>query len=409
MSDVPSMPSSQGTDPVWGVLPPRPHPAPPPRWADVCIVGGGISGVATLHWCRAAGLDAVLLEREHLAAGASGRNAGFLLAGVAENYARAVRSHGRALAAKVWAFTLENHRLTRELVAREDAGYRRRGSWTLAGDSEEAASLEEASTLLAEDGLPGRWTGELPPPLAHLRGGLFNPEDGEIDPVRLVAAIAGPHRRHIHEEVEVTALVSETSGVTVVHGAGETLAAARVILATNAYTTELVPEVGIAPIRAQMLATVADPGTDLGPPAYAGWGYRYWRQLADGRVLVGGMRDRARDEEVGTVDTPSPRVQSHLDAELHDLGIAAPVSHRWAGIMGFSGDGLPLVGPVPGRPGVMVLGGYTGHGLGFAVHAARRLAGFLVDGEPLPAWLDRLSSRSTPEPRSWAPGGRRPD
>ena len=329
---------------------------------------------------------------------------------IAENYARAVRSHGRALAAKVWAFTLENHRLTRESGGTGGCRVPAAGELDARWDSEEAASLEEASTLLAEDGLPGRWTGELPPPLAHLRGGLFNAEDGEIDPVRLVAAIAGPHRRHIHEEVEVTALVSETSlGVTVVHGAGETLAAARVILATNAYTTELVPEVGIAPIRAQMLATVADPGTDLGPPAYAGWGYRYWRQLADGRVLVGGMRDRARDQEVGTVDTPSPRVQSHLDAELHDLGIAAPVSHRWAGIMGFSGDGLPLVGPVPGRPGVMVLGGYPGTAWGSRCTPPAGWPGSWLDGEPLPAWLDRLSSRSTPEPRSWAPGGRRPD
>ena len=131
-----------------------------------------------------------------------------------------------------------------------------------------------------------------------------------------------------------------------------------------------------------------DRGTTLGPPAYAEWGYRYWRQLSDGRVLVGGMRHRARAEEVGTVCLPTATIQTFLDGELRDLGVSAPVGHRWAGIMGFSPDGLPLAGPLPSSPGVLLLGGYTGHGMGFAVHAARGLVAHLVDGTPIPRWLD---------------------
>ena len=383
----PSLPPGATTQPVWGELRAIPRPAPPPGRAEVCIVGGGISGVAALHWCRARDLDAVLLERRHLAAGASGRNAGFLLAGVAENYARAAATHGREIAAAVWHFTRENHRLVRALIATDDVGYARRGSWTLAASPAEAEALEEAATLLAEDGLPGRWIRELPEPLAHLRGGLFTPEDGEVDPVRLVAAIAAPHRSRIFEGVEVTALTPGGAEVAVRHSQGD-LWATRLIIATNAHAAELVPAIPIAPVRAQMLATAADRGATLGPPAYAEWGYRYWRQLADGRVLVGGMRHRARAEEVGTVALPTATVQSLLDGELRDLGVTAPVGHRWAGIMGFSPDGLPLAGPLPTSPGLLLLGGYTGHGMGFAVHAARALVANVVDGTPLPGWLD---------------------
>jgi glycine/D-amino acid oxidase-like deaminating enzyme len=169
-----------------------------------------------------------------------------------------------------------------------------------------------------------------------------------------------------------------------------------VILATNAHASELVPAIPVAPVRAQMLATARDPGTALGPPAYAEWGYRYWRQLADGRVLVGGMRHQARAEEVGTVCRPTATIQAHLDGELRDLGVAAPVRHRWAGIMGFSPDGLPLAGPLPSSPGVLLLGGYTGHGMGFAVHAAHCLVSHVVDGTSIPGWLD--AARPLPGP-----------
>ncbi len=395
LRDGPSLPPHAATPPVWGELPALPRPDPPPGRAGVCVVGGGISGVAALHWCRARDLDAVLLERRHLAAGASGRNAGFLLAGVAENYARAAAAHGRDLATAVWHFTRENHRLVRSLIATADVGYARRGSWTLAASAAEAESLKQAATLLAEDGLPGRWTRDLPERLAHLQGGLFTPDDGEVDPVRLVAAIAAPLRSRIFEGVEVRALIPGGAEVVVRHSRGE-LRATRVIIATNAHASELVPAIPIAPVRAQMLATAADHGASLGPPAYAEWGYRYWRQLSDGRVLLGGMRHRARAEEVGTVSRPTATIQTLLDGELRDLRVTAPVGHRWAGIIGFSPDGLPLAGPLSSSPGVLLLGGYTGHGMGFAVNAARALVAHLVDGTPIPGWLD--PARALPGP-----------
>jgi gamma-glutamylputrescine oxidase len=386
-SGAATLPPEASGAPVWGLLAPASGSRTPPRGAEVCVIGGGLSGVATLHWCRAQGLDAILLERQYLAAGASGRNAGFLLRGVAENYARAAGRYGRRLAGEIWEFTAESHARIRELTGSRDVGYRRRGSWTLAAGAEEAKSLEEAATLLAEDGLPGRWTRDLPAPYAHLQGGILNPEDGEVDPLRLVAAIAAPHRPRIFEGVTVTALQSDAAGVLVSHSAGE-MHATRVVVATNGLTGSLLPELKIRPVRAQMLATAAPTRAALERPAYAEWGYRYWRQLDDGRVLVGGMRHRALEEEVGTVCLPTARIQAHLDAELRALGVTAPVAHRWAGIMGFSSDGLPLAGPVPGRPHLLVLGGHTGHGLGFAVLAARHVATLLSNSAPIPPWLD---------------------
>jgi gamma-glutamylputrescine oxidase len=356
-----------------------------PQRADVVVIGGGITGVSVLQALDARGVDAVLLERDHLAAGASGRSAGFLLMGVAANYAQAVRTYGRDVAREVWHFTADNHEMLASLLDGR-AGYARRGSLTLAASREEAELLRESETLLGEDGLPGRWVAAgdgLP------FGGLVNGADGEVDPAAAVAAIADQITggAQIVEGVNVAALEPSHDGVVVHTGLGGQIAAGAVVLATNAYTAALAAGVPIRPVRAQMLATAPVDARVALRPTYAHWGYRYWRQRDDRRVLVGGWRDIAADAEVGTDAAVNPDVQRHLDVQLAALDVVAPVTHRWAGIMGFSPDELPVVGAVRGMPNVYVCGGYTGHGFGFAVNAARTLVRHLLDGDAIPAWL----------------------
>jgi len=372
------------TEPIWSPPAPRPVRALPPR-ADVVVVGGGITGVTALRWLALRGVDAVLLERHQLAAGASGRNAGFLLMGVAANYAMAVRQHGRDVAHEVWQFTAESHALLAGALQGR-ARYARRGSLVLAASEDEAALLRESAELLAADSLPGRYV----TPAA-----LLNDADGEVDPSAAVACLADSlPDASIHCGTAVLGLDASASEVRVYTQRGEIIAGA-VVLATNASTADLAPSMPIAPVRAQMLATAPVDARVAARPTYSHWGYRYWRQRDDGRVLLGGWRDTAPDIEVGTETALNPGIQRHLDARLEALDVAAPVTHRWAGIMGFSPDELPLVGPVPDMPNVFVCGGYTGHGMGFAASATRTLVAHLLDGGAIPAWLrsDRLPAR----------------
>ncbi len=355
-----------------------------PGHAEVVIVGGGITGVALLDVLRRRDIDAILLERHHLAAGASGRNAGFLLAGVAENYARAVERYGRATAAEVWAFTIANHALIAAAAANLDAEHHVRGSVIAALDAEEAASLEAAATLLAEDRLPGVISKADDVPGAMCA--LVNPDDGEIDPVRLVIGMAIPHAARVFEDQPVVAVEDGENSATV-HLEDASVEASVAVLATNAWTAQLLPAVPIRPVRAQMLASA--PVAALVPrPVYAEWGHRYWRQRDDGAVLVGGFRHRAPAAEIGYELDTTEVVQAHLEAHLHELGVTAAVTHRWAGTMGFSEDGLPLVGLAPACRRIHVCAGYTGHGMGFAVNAARVLADRILDDKLQPGWLD---------------------
>src|ERR1700693_2609894 len=193
---APGAPVSTGT-PYWPMAPER-YPGRLPERADVLVIGGGITGVSLMHHLAEAGIDAVLVERHHLAAGASGRNAGFLLAGVADCYAEAVRIFGRPKAREVWHITDENHDRMIEAVAGTDVGYRRLGSATFASGEEEQARLEESAQLLRDDGFEALWDGTR----------LLNPRAGEVKPAALVGARAGRLREGaIREGVEVTAIV----------------------------------------------------------------------------------------------------------------------------------------------------------------------------------------------------------
>ena len=375
------------TIPFWTTPPARP-PVRPPARVDLAVAGGGITGVCAARCATAAGLSVVVLERARLAAGASGRNAGFLLAGVAESYAAAVRRHGRAVARDVWSLTSANHERLLALGGGTLPGHRRLGSLVAATTPDERDELEESAELLAEDGVAVRWDRRAGVVAGARLGVLEVPGDGEVDPAAAVAAIAGPLGVAICEGVEVRGVEQRGDCVHLDTTAGEVVAGAAV-LALNGFTSALAPSVPIRAVRAQMLATEAVGHAIAGLPTYARRGFDYWRQLPDGRALVGGRRDAALDTEIGDVDVTSAAVQAALDGLRVELGAgAARVTHRWSGTMGFSPDGLPLVGALPEAPRIAVSGGYTGHGMGFAAECARLAVGLLADNEPPPGHLD---------------------
>ncbi len=336
--------------------------------ADVAIVGGGIAGVASAYVLARSGVGVVLLEARGVAEGASGRNAGFLLAGVAESFVAASRRYGAEKAWRVWQLTRRTHALVRRLVAEHgiECELRWSGSDQVAGDEEEWREIAESARLLAARGVRVS--------LDPSRRAATYAQDGDLHPVKWVrglarAAVAGGAR--IHEATEVARVDRDGVGTRT----GLRVRAAAVLLCTNAYTAHLAAT-RVRAVRGQVLAT-APTSALFARPAYARRGYEYWRQTIDGRVVVGGWRDSAVGEEVGEEERTTPAVQSRLDAFLRAHGVEAPVTHRWAGIMGFSHDALPYVGQTGER--TYVCCGFTGHGMALAP-ASADIAASLVRG-----------------------------
>jgi glycine/D-amino acid oxidase-like deaminating enzyme len=112
-----------------------------------------------------------------------------------------------------------------------------------------------------------------------------------------------------------------------------------------------------------VLATEPLPRLRYGRPHYARNGFDYWQQLPDGRLVLGGRRDAAIDEEWTDVEETTATIQRRLEELARELtGSDVAVSHRWAGIWGTTPDNLPLVGRMPGRERTWIAAGYSGHG-----------------------------------------------
>jgi gamma-glutamylputrescine oxidase len=337
--------------------------------ADVVIVGAGIAGIATAYHLTQAGVKPVVVEARTVAEAASGRNAGFLLTGVAENFVAAARRYGDDRALRIWRFTRHNQELVREIVGREriacDLAWN--GSAQIAGDDEEWAEVRESAERLKKEAVRVHLVSED-------RAAIYE-EDGELHPVRYVralarAAVAAGAR--IHDGTRAIAVTK-----TEVRTERARLRAGAVVACVNAYSQHLVP-LRVRPVRGQMLASAPVARRVFERPAYANRGYRYWRQPADGRLLVGGWRETGADEEVGEEERTTPRIQEQLERFLREHCADATVTHRWAGTMGFSHDALPYVGRLDS--GVFVNAGFTGHGMAFAT-ATGELVAALLRGE----------------------------
>ena len=319
---------------------------------DVAVVGGGVTGCACAHVLAAAGMRVRLHEAREIASGASGRNGGFALRGGAQAYDVAREQLGGDRALAYWQLT---ERYVDRMAELAGDAFRRTGSIRLAADSEERTLLQAEYEALREDGFDVAWRDELSEPLAaRYRGAFFNPPDGSIQParwVRTLAARAAEAGADLREHDRIESL--------------EELDAEQVVLATDGYTHGLLAELdaAVAPTRGQVVVSEPLERRLFPCPHYARYGYDYWQQTPDGRLVAGGSRDAALDEEQTAEEATTEVIQAHLSRFVEELtGDSTRITHRWSGIFGVTQDRLPLVGPVPSHDRLWVACGYSGHG-----------------------------------------------
>ena len=364
-----------------------------PRRTGVVVVGAGVMGASIALFLARAGADVVLLERGTLAGGATGRNAGIVSPGTTESYLQTIAARGHAAARAIWQYTEDSAALLKRTLAEEgiDGGYRPEGSYAVALSEDDAGRQHALIDALARDGFETQWldadalqarVGVALP--AAVRGARFNPRGAVVHSGRLVHGLAAAAARHgaaVRTGVAVTAarqgsVATEAGSVVTEH----------IVLATNAWTGALAPGLArvIEPVRGQMRATAPLPNRVFPGAWSANDGGEYWQQTADGAWVLGGMRRVAADADRPYTDNGlRAEVQAALDGfvDAYFPALApAPVAYRWAGIMGFTPDSSPLIGPL--APGLWIAAGCTGHGMPFTTETGRVLAQWICRGQP---------------------------
>src|ERR671933_163509 len=242
--------------------PNRPTAEPSP---DVVIVGGGVIGCAIAYHLSLAGVGVLLLERDRLAAGASGVAAGMLAP-------QAEAAHDDAFFALTLCGRAEHLPLATMLL--DDVGLdvecRMTGILRVARDEAERAELQRRLRWQRARGLRAEWLepGELGScePLLKgvagrlLAGGLWLSDEGQVQSRRLVQALAAAGIKRGAQFAEGTAVVAlETAGerVSGVHTPTGVIAAGTVVLAAGVYSGDLARGAGldlpIGPVKGQIL------------------------------------------------------------------------------------------------------------------------------------------------------------
>lgn len=367
--------------PLWeAIAPPAPglENADGPLRADVCVVGLGGSGLAAVLAALDRGASVVGVDAGGVAAGAAGRNGGFLLAGVARFHHRVVAEHGRERARRLYLATLS------EMDAIEAATpdfVRREGSLRIAADDEELADCAAQRDAMRADGL------RVDDYSGPEGSGLVFPLDGVMQPTarcRVLAASAVGRGARL-----VGARVESLGCGRVVTDRGR-VECDQVLVCVDGWLERLVPELAgeVRSARLQMLATAPTADIDLDRPVYARDGLDYWQQLPaewdrpghpGRRVVLGGCRDVGGEGEWRADGEPSGDVQAALHRLLRErLRVSAQVTHRWAGVVSFSQNGLPVVRRI--GDGVFVAGAYSGTGNVVGSLAGRALVELAFDG-----------------------------
>ncbi|KAK6440540.1 hypothetical protein LTR95_003229 [Oleoguttula sp. CCFEE 5521] len=374
-----------------------------PEKVDVVVIGSGLTGTsATRHLLRPTGshsnakLDVLMLEAREACWGATGRNGGHCQPLLFEH------PHDPSIG----EFELRNYNTLNQLIEAENIdcewvsqpGVRaiygteivERAKKALEVVKGNAPHLANLMRLVTDKTELAKYR------IATADGAMITSVAARMWPYKLVA--------HLLEDLLTASDLQGTFNLqtfTLVQGISQantgegyevqtargTVLAKRIIVATNAYTSFVLPNFTdfIVPCRGQMSALKPLQSLSSEHRLKTSMGFEgdglddYLIQRPNergGHLMFGGGRTNARSIGVTDDSFVDPKTAAYLRRQLvtvfdlpekesggQEPHVELTATHEWTGIMGFSRDDVPWVGPVPGRPGLFIAAGFTGHGM----------------------------------------------
>jgi gamma-glutamylputrescine oxidase len=373
--------------------------------ADVCIIGGGYTGLSSAIHLAERGYQVVLLEAERTGWGASGRNGGQCTLGQRQPQEFLEEKFGRDEAHRLWDLGVEAVDLVRHLINRYQISCDlKRGNLQTAAKKSDADWYEAHAEKMQRDyGLECRFlAGE---ELNHVagthvfRGGLLEQASAHLHPLNYALGLADAARSlgvRLFEQSRVSSY-DQASPTTVKTSTGQ-VKARYVILACNGYLGRLEPRVAgrIMPINNFVLATEpmsAARQAQFNPQDLcmfdAKFVVNYWKLTGDGRFLFGGGENYTRRFPAD--------IKSFVRKYLLQLYPAAKdlrIDYGWGGTLAVTMNRLPCFGRLP--PDVYYAMGYSGHGVQMATLAGKLIAEALAGSAERFDVMARIPSPSFP-------------
>ncbi|MDZ4393256.1 FAD-binding oxidoreductase [Cypionkella sp.] len=374
--------------------------------ADVCIVGGGYTGLSAALHLAEKGYDVVLLEAHKLGFGASGRNGGQVGSGQRQDQNWIEKAVGVEAARKLWDLAEESKALVKNLIQSHNIPVTfypgiAHACWTDAQVRDSHAYAEKLQRNYGYTHLESLDRAGIQNLIGSrvYKGGEIDRDAGHLHPLNYalgLATAAAKSGARLHELSEVTQI--DHGPTPTVHTAQGRVHAKQLILAGNGYLGNLAPKVAakVMPINNFIVATepLGDRAKDIlsQPVAVADTKFvvNYWRLSEDNRLLFGGGESYGYrfPDLIKTVSKPMLEVYPQLKG--------TKIDYAWGGTLAITMNRMPCF--TRPYPNTLSASGYSGHGVAMATLAGKILA------EATAAQSERFDlMASLPQPRF--PGG----
>jgi glycine/D-amino acid oxidase-like deaminating enzyme len=355
---------------------------------DALIVGGGITGSLIAERLTRQGLDVVIIDRELPGRGSTAASTSMLLWEIDRSLTQLTEAYGFERASRAYHASLQAVSGLKSLVAELGlpCDMREKDSLYLAAGA--AKELIEEHMLRSRANLPGAFLDHAML-LEHFgiarAGAIVSPGAADANPMQLAhgllqVAVSRGARLFEAEALEFDA-ASRSVGVQLQDG--HQIEARHAVLATG-YVMPKIIHSSIQTVSSSWAIATAPQPENIWKGGALIWedskDYLYARTTVSGRIIIGG-EDSDEIVEPEARDALIPQKSRILAEKLGALWPRADseIAFRWAGTFDTTSDGLPLIGPVPGKKGVYAAYGYGGNGITFSFLAAQLIGGLIAE------------------------------
>jgi len=361
---------------------------------DIIIAGSGLVGLWTAYYLkkREPRLNICIVDRGIIPTGASTRNAGFACFGSITELMADLEKMGEEQMLELVEWRYKGLERIRKTFRDSEIGYENYGGYELIRESQQIDFNHLRSTL-------DRFNRKLRPIVGKNK--TFQLSDGKIKQMGFAGVqhlVENKLESQLHSGKLCSALLQllQSMGVTVLNNIeitgfqkakpglilstniGTELSTRRLLVCTNAFAKQLLPDLDLEPARGQILLTAPLAKLRFKGTFHHDEGYYYFRNLGN-RILLGGARNKALKEETTESMTTTDFIQTELENFLKEIiipGLKYQVDYRWSGIMAVGSEKMPIVKKISEQ--VFCAVRMSGMGVALAPELGRRLAGDIL-------------------------------